>query len=187
MKIKSNISLFLSLAFLFCILSCEQKQAPQQTISNTETTKKDTTFKDTTFVNGNITTTISNDINKLTKLLTFKTYKPTKVMFKLVSIDNSGQNERISVPGPSDYSLQALLYFDSLTFKKIRDLDKEIDYNSPKYTKEEFKFDWLDKEILTELENSHPNYHGHPDFLFGTRNGKSWYLDKKILIQKMTN
>jgi len=182
-----NISTILSLAILTSILSCGQKQDEKQTISSADTTKVARTLKDTTYVNGNVTTTISTDIDKLAKLLDFKTYKPTKVKFKYVFIDNSGQNKRMSVPGPSDYSLQALMYFDSLTFEKFYDFDRHADYSSPNYTKEEFKFDWLDKEILTELEDSNPYYHGHPDFFFGTTNGKSWYLDKKILIQKWTN
>lgn len=137
---------------------------------------------------GNITTTVSKDIEKLGKLLDFKTYKPIKVKFKYVYIDNSGSNDRLSVPGPSDYSLEALLYFDSLTFRKLNDFEKNIDYyHYPNYNKSDFKFDWLDKETLNELENSNPNYHGHPDFFFGSSHGKSWYLNKKILIQKSSN
>jgi hypothetical protein len=185
MKRLFNISTVLNLVILISIFSCGQHQDTKQTISKQDITK--TPLKDTTYVNGNVTTTISEDIDKLSKLLDFKTYKPTRVVFKYVFIDNSGQNERMSVPGPSDYSLQALMYFDSLTFEKFYDFDRHADYPSPNYNKEDFKFDWLNKEILTELENSNPNYHGHPDFFFGTTNGKSWYLDKKILIQKWTN
>lgn len=157
--------LFLSF-FLFSLLSCEQEQGENQTILNAETT-------------------ISTDIDKLAALLDFETYKPTKVKFKYVSIDHSQKNETVSKS--SDYSLQALLYFDSLTFEKFHEFDRHADYIPPNYTKEEFTFDWLDKEVLTELENANPNYHGHPDFFFRTTNGKSWYLDKKILIQKRTN
>lgn len=144
------------------------------------------TTQDTTFINGNITTTISTDIEQLSKLLDFKIHKPIRVKYKYVLIDNSGQHERLTVPGPSDYSLQALLYFDSLTMEKFHDFDRYADYPSPNYDKSEFKFDWLDKDILTELENSNPNYHGHPDFFFKSR-GKAWYLYRKILISKWTN
>src|SRR5688572_8528078 len=35
--------------------------------------------RDTTFVNGNVTTTISSDIEHLGKLIDFNTYKPVKV------------------------------------------------------------------------------------------------------------
>jgi hypothetical protein len=55
------------------------------------------------------------------------------------------------------------------------------------YNKAEFQFDWLEKYLLTALEHSDDDYHGHPDFFFGTTNGKCWHLNKKILISKSTN
>lgn len=142
--------------------------------------------QDTTLVDGNSQTTISTDIEQLGKLLDFKTLKPVRVKYKYVFIDNSGRNERLSVSGPSDYSLQALLYFDSLTFEKFYEFDRHADYSSPNYDKSEFNFDWLDKDIRIELESSTSNYHGHPDFFFGSK-GKSWYLDRKILLSKRVN
>jgi len=142
---------------------------------------------DSVIKNGNSTITYSTDIKKLGKLINLKDYKPTKVKFKYIVIDNSGQNSRISIPGPSDYSLEVIMYFDSITFKKFYAFDKTADYSSPNYDIEEFKFDWLDKRTLLELENSDKNYHGHPDFFFETNNGKSWYLDNKILLKFSTN
>ena len=175
------------MVILIVILSCGRQKDSKQTTSNSDTIKVEATLIDTAYTNGNITTTISTDINELGKLIDFRTYKPTNVKFKYVFIDNSAQNARISVPGPSDYSLQALMYFDSLTFEKFYDFDRHADYSSPGYKKEEFEFDWLEQETLVELEKSNPNYYGHPDFFFGKTNGKSWYLDKKILLQKWTN
>jgi len=169
------------------MVSCGQKQDGKESNTSTDTLTTEKTVKDSIINNGNITTTISTDIDKLGQLLDFKTYKPTKVKFKYVAIDNSRQNDRLSVPGPSDYSLQALLYFDSLTYEKFLDYDRNANYPSPNYNQDEFKFDWLDKEIMQELDNSNENHHGHPDFFFGTTNGKSWYLDKKILITEWTN
>lgn len=169
------------------MISCGQNQESGKKYNSNDNQTTAQVFKDSVIKNGNITTTISTDIEKLGQLLNFKTYKPTKVKFKYTFIDNTGQNKRLSVPGPSDYSLQALLYFDSLTFEKFIDYDRNADYPSPNYNREEFKFDWLDKEILNELNNSKENYHGHPNFFFGTTNAKAWYLDKKILISKWTN
>ena len=180
----SKISTVLVLTILTILFSCGQRQEKKQVTSSINSIQPE---KDTTFVIGNRTTTISTDIEKLSKLLDFKTYKPTRAKYKYVFIDNSGQNKRLSVPGPSDYLLQAVLYFDSLTFEKFYDFDRHADYSSPNYNKEDFKFDWLDKQTLNELNNSNKNYHGHPDFFFGKTNGKSWYLDKKILIQKWSN
>ncbi|MGX7668740.1 hypothetical protein [Flavobacterium pedocola] len=168
--------------FLFTtLISCKQNQSES---GNVVISKNG---NDSIVENGNITTIYSTDIKKLEKLLNLKDYKPTKVKFKYTFIDNSGQNERLSVPGPSDYSIEALLYFDSKTFEKFYAFDKTADYPSPNYQLEDFRFDWLDKEILAELLNSDKNYHGHPDFFFDTINGQSWYLDNKILITEFTN
>ena len=165
-----NFLTFILLTTLFC--SCGQ------TNSSVKQTA-DTTIKD------NISTTFSEDTAKLGRLIDLSIYKPTSVKFKYTFIDNSGKSERLSVPGPSDYSLQAVLYFDSLTFEKFYAFDRNADYSPPNYNKSEFMFDWLDTDILTELENANPNYHGHPDFFFGSK-GKAWYLHGKILISKWT-
>ena len=185
MKRPYHILTVLGLAVLSSLTSCGHDQGKRQSATNTDRTKA--VPGNTVFVNRNIRIIISTDINKLGKLLNFKTYKPIKIKFKYTYFDYTGQNKRITVPGPSDYSLEALLYFDSLTFNRLKDVDRHADYPSPNYTRNEFKFDWLDKVILDELEKSDKNYHGHPDFFFGTINGKSWYLEKKILIKKWTN
>lgn len=146
-------------------------------------TYSDSINPETILVDGNNQTTISTDIEQLGKLLDFKTYKPIRVKFNYVIIGNSGKHDRLSTSGTSDYSLQALLYFDSLTFEKFYEFDRHADYSSPNYDKSEFNFEWLDKDIRLELENSTSNYHGHPDFFFGSK-GKSWYLNRKILLSK---
>lgn len=135
----------------------------------------------------NVSSTISSDVNKLGKLLDFGKHKPAAVKFKYTVIDNSGNNKRVSVPGPSDYSLEALLYFDTLTFQKFIGFDRTADFPPPGYNKEAFKFDWLDKQIVTELDSSDADYTGHPDLHFGTTIGKCWYLQNKILIYYHTN
>ncbi len=69
---------------------------------------------------GNFSTTISTDTSKLTNIIDIKVFKPTHVKFKYTFIGKSGQDERISVPGPSDNYLQAILYFDTTTFKNLK-------------------------------------------------------------------
>lgn len=169
------------------MISCSQNQDSSKKDNSGDNQKSTVVSKDSVVKDGNITTTFSTDIDKLGLLLDFKTYKPTKVKFRYVFIDNSGQDQRISIPGPSDYSLQALLYFDSMTFEKLLDYDRDTIYSPPNFDKEEFEFDWLDKEVKKELSGSKENYHGHPDFFFGTTNSKVWYLDRKILLSKWTN
>ena len=169
------------------LFSCKHRQATEQASKKPEAVNAEAAFRDTTIVQGNVTTVFSTDIDRLGKLLNFKTYRPVKVRFKHVFRDNSGQNRRLTVPGPSDYSLQALLYFDSLTFEQFLEFDRHADYPSPDYNRTDFAFNWLDKEILTEPENSDKDYRGHPDFFFGTADGKLWYLDGKILLVNSTH
>ncbi|WP_300570392.1 hypothetical protein [Flavobacterium sp.] len=177
MRRASCILTYCIIIVLTILISCGKNQNEKE--SDTET--------DSITVKDNVSTTISTDIDKLGKILDFETYKPTKVKFKYTLIDNSGQNKRLSTPGPSDYSLEALLYFDAETFEKFYEFDRYADYPSPEYNREEFKFEWLDKEILLELENSNKDYEGHPDFFFTEVNGKSWYLDGKILLKTSSN
>ncbi len=128
------------------------------------------------------TITQSTEVNELGKFLDFTQFKPTDVSFRYTYYDNSGQNDR-SVPGPSDHYMQALMFFDSLTFKNIL-LNAQVESSNhpiPNYQKEEFNFDWLDREIKNELMRSDTSYHGHHDLYFGS-GGQLWLMDKKILL-----
>jgi hypothetical protein len=136
----------------------------------------------------NMSTTISTDSSKLSKLIDISIYKPTSVKFKYIFIDNSGQNERLSVPGPSDNYLEGILYFDTTTFKNLRAKYFNVDDSSPNLDKTYFNFDWLDDDIKNELIKSDTNYHGHPDFFLGLgHSGKLWLLDNKLLLKKSMN
>jgi hypothetical protein len=162
-----------SIAMAIFLFSCGQRENKK----DIETTKYD-----------NISTTVSTDTSKLSKLIDIDTYKPTSVKFKYVVIDNSGQNQRLSVPGPSDNYLEGILYFDTVTFKNLKATYFHVDYLSPNFDKTDFKFDWLDDDIKNELIKSDTNYHGHPDFSFGLgHSGKLWLLDNKLLLIKSIN
>ena len=130
----------------------------------------------------NITTEISTDTNELQKLINLSDFKPLQVKFKYTFIDNS---EGRAV-GPSDSFLEAIIYFDEKTMNKIWDIDKNADFPNPNYQRENFKFNWIEKEIISELEKSDSTKSPHPDFIFGTENGKCWYLNNKILFRKET-
>lgn len=137
----------------------------------------------------NVSETISTDIELLGSVLDFSIHRPTQVQFKYVYIDNSSQNERLSVPGPSDYYLEAILYFDDKTFSAINAFERNLEWMEQNHNKQEFDFAWLPKSIKEELTNHNSeNYKGHPDFFFGTGvHGKAWYLENKILLQEYTN
>jgi hypothetical protein len=137
---------------------------------------------------GNKTTTLSTDTVKLSKLIDISTFKPTHAKFKYTFIDNSGQNERLSVPGPSDSYLQAVLYFDTTTFRQLKTKYFNADYSSPNYDRNEFNFEWLDTDIKNELLQTDTSYHGHPDYFLGLGvKGKLWFLNNKVLLTKTTD
>jgi hypothetical protein len=144
---------------------------------------------ETTIKNGNITTTLSSDSAKLAKILNFKRYKPYRVKFQYTFIDNSGGGKRLSVPGPSDFKLEAILYFDAATFASIMDSYSQADWNAPNYNKEEFNFNWLEAAEKTALLKSDSSYHGHIDLFFtepNDPNSHTWILNKKILLHRFS-
>jgi hypothetical protein len=166
-----NLIFLLTILILF---SCKEnnKNPVTKNESKTKTEKQD-----------NITVEISTDINQLQNLIDLSKFKPEKVKFKYIFIDNS----KGRVPGPSDSFLEAILYFDDKTMEKIWKIDQNADFPNPNYQKQNFKFDWLDQQILSELEKSDSLKNVHPDLIFGTSNGECWYLKNKILFKKETN
>jgi hypothetical protein len=141
-----------------------------------------------TIKEGNKSTTISTDTAKLSNLIDITSFKPTHARFKLIFIDNSGQNERLTVPGPSDSYLQAVLYFDTTTFTQIKTKYFNADYPSPNYDRQNFNFDWLDTNTREELLKSDTSYHGHRDYFLGSgERVKLWFLNNKILLTKSTD
>jgi hypothetical protein len=135
---------------------------------------------------GNQSVTISTDTARLAAMINITVVKPVSAKFKYTFFDNSGQNQRISVPGPSDSYLEALLYFDSAGFAQIKAKYAMADYPVQQSGRQDFNFDWLDKDVKDELLNSDTNYHGHPDLFFGGNN-KLWLLNNKILLSRSTN
>jgi hypothetical protein len=127
----------------------------------------------------------SSKISELEKLIDLKKFRPEKVTFRYIFIDSTGQNDPDYLPGLSeDNSLQAVLYFDSVTFRKLQEQAMLMDYKMTHYKQETFSFEFLDEKVQEELRNSRDDYHGHPDLFFGTDDGRLWFLDKKILISK---
>lgn len=128
----------------------------------------------------------STKIGELEKLIDLEKFRPEKVTFRYIFIDSTGQNDPDYLPGlTKDNSLQAVLYFDSLTFNKMMNQVSLMDYKSPNYKKQTFDFEFLNEQVSDELRKSDDRtYHGHPDLFFGSNGGKLWVLDKKILFSK---
>lgn len=155
------------------IISCGQTE-----IKDNETTKEN-----------NISTTFSSDLNQLGKLINIKRYRPTKVKFKHVFIDNSGQDSRLSVPGPSDSYLEAVLYFDTSTFHRLLNDNMLLSTISTNH-KTEYQFDWLDNEIKSEIEKMDVKRNDCAPTFFvsgGLRNGGYFMLDNKVLLKLHMN
>lgn len=154
--------------FVYCQNNKEQTELPP------DTTKQ-----------GNIYTTHSRDTAKLSKLINLKGYKPTAVEFNYAYIDNSGENDRLSIPGPSDSYLQAILYFDSSTYSQLL----KVCNNPPpgslsinRFSKEDFAFEWLRADVKEELLKSDSTHRNYTCATFST--ATVWLLDKKILLKK---
>lgn len=129
-------------------------------------------------------TVTSKDIAKLKKHLNLKPAQPDSVQYKLTINNNSFG----TVPGPSDYYLEAVLYYNDSIFKRIKEEYHNVDYNAPGFKKETFDFKWLPESIKNELNTSPENYSGHPDLFYNrNRNTQLWLLKDKVLILSYTN
>jgi hypothetical protein len=167
------MKLFLILTITTLLTSCGQTE-----IQDKETTKED-----------NISTTISSDTNRLGKLINIRRYRPTHVKFKYVFVDNSGQDQRLSVPGPSDSHLEAVLYFDTTTFHRLLNDNMLLSTISTNH-KTEYQFDWLDNDVKNEIEKMDSNTNDFPPtFFMGEQliDGGYLMLDQKISLQLHTN
>lgn len=123
---------------------------------------------------------LSNSVADLDRHLDFSAYHPSAVKFEYTFTDNS----KGPLTGPSDSTLEAVLYFDPETFRKLADEYKNVDYTAPGMRASDFNFKWLDKELQDELAKSPPGYTGHPDVFFTKSNtAVLWLLDNKVLLR----
>jgi hypothetical protein len=135
---------------------------------------------------GNISTKISTDTSELGQLINLRSFKPRYAKFKYVHIDNSGQNDRISLPGPSDSYLEAILYFNDETYNRI--LQENLKLSQILTGRNtDYEFDWLDQDIKTELSHSTLNECPATVFESTSLTGGCFTLNGKILLKLRTN
>jgi hypothetical protein len=147
--------------------------------------KKQAVLPPDTTKHGNVYTTHSRDTAKLAKLIDLRIYKPAAVEFQYTYIDNSGANDRLSVPGPSDGYLQAILYFDSATYGRLLKVCNDPPPGSVainRSSKNDFAFDWLSNDAKEELLKSDSSHHNYTCAPFNT--ATLWLLNKKVLLTK---
>ena len=118
---------------------------------------------------GNKTTVHSFEIDSLSELINLANFNPVKVEFHYVTIDNSGKNDRIPLPGPSDYLLQAVLHFDRLGMKEVIRAHNSNSIRKPVYHRNDLLFEWLNKDDKSDLNSIADSVFGSPAWMFGTR------------------
>src|SRR4051812_20761256 len=101
-----NVRVLLLISVLFCFCNSKHQVKNDKLTNYAEV--------------GNKKIWISQDTALLGKLIYIKMDKPLSVKFKYVFIDNSAK-AILDVPGPSDAYLEALLRYDSSTFKRMMD------------------------------------------------------------------
>ncbi|QJD97325.1 hypothetical protein HH214_16345 [Mucilaginibacter robiniae] len=112
--------------------------------------------------------------------LNLKTYKPTAVEYHLTRLGDG----RL---GPSDYTLEAVLYYDAATFAKLKKKYYSINYTAPDKSSKDFDFKWLPKAVKDELAKSLKEYTGHPGAVLSRNpNCMLWFLSNKVLVSYFT-
>lgn len=104
---------------------------------------------------------ISTDIDELKKFINLDHYQPKEVKW---SYEKMGIQSDNRVPGPDDYKLEAILVFDSATVKDLKNNYSLLSVSIPMLHKDRFRFIWLDKKNLNELNNNNSMSIYHPSF-----------------------
>lgn len=127
-------------------------------------------------------TIISTDIDALKTIINLHNYQPQHVEWKYWTLGNQS-NERMSVPGPTDYALEAKLVFDSETIERIKKDYLSLSTQAKTLSKDSFRFDWITKTDSEQIENS--NLVVYDAFLFhkdALINGKFIILDEQSIL-----
>jgi len=126
--------------------------------------------------------TVSTDLNGLKNVINLDAYEPQQVAWKYWRV-GSDNNSRLSVPGPSDYALQAALYFDNQTIERIKNDYLLLSVNLMNLNKDAYKFDWLTKDKIEQVE-SYDSFDYDPYFFQkgGLKNGGFIILDEQIIL-----
>ena len=112
--------------------------------------------------------------------LNFNTYKPIAVEYELEQLGDGNI-------GPSDYKLEAVLYYDEATFIKLRDEYANTVHTTQDKSSKYFNFIWLPKAVKNELAKSPKAYTGHPGVILSSNpNCTLWFLKNKVLVYYFT-
>jgi hypothetical protein len=123
----------------------------------------------------------SENISELSRHINLKRYKPLKVKW---IYEKQGGPSNSRVPGPSDYKLEAVLFFDKATIKELKENYSLLSVSLlPSPTKGQYKFEWLDQNIIKKLNNK--NLMNYNPYFFNngnTMDGSFTIVDDGIVL-----
>jgi hypothetical protein len=128
---------------------------------------------------------ISDDKKKLEKIIDFSTMNPAKVQFVYAPMGK--QDDRDLIPGPTDYKLEAVLYFKQDS-RVNRQGCSPVEQNP--FSRDDFNFSWLSEETKNELKEMSVDARGSNASCFYKGvliHGSCFYLRDKILLFLYTN
>ena len=112
----------------------------------------------------------------LSSVLNFKNFRPTKVLFKMMPVQNGSP--------VTNKPLEAVVFYDERSYAAILERYMDAGFPKAKFKREEFNFGWMADSLKQELLLSNANYFGNPDIFLGTGGkAKLWFLNKKILVK----
>lgn len=128
---------------------------------------------------------ISTDKNELAKLITLQEFNPRSAEFVYAS--KGKHSERDPVPGPTDYRLEAVLYFKSTDNAHRKGC---APFEESQFSRDDFNFSWLADDVREELLKTDAGTKGYVASCFYKgvlMHGSYFYLKNKILLVLFTN
>lgn len=93
---------------------------------------------------------LSKNVDSLAQHINLNRYRPDSVLWTIRKLGIA--NER--VPGPTDYTLQAIMNFDKKDIQKIRHQYALLSTSFKQRDIHAYKFDWLPKNYIIEVDSS---------------------------------
>lgn len=122
---------------------------------------------------------VSENLSDLQNILDVSKFKPQKVKFQHIYIDNS----KGILAGPSDRFIQAEMLYDKKKIDSLKNTVSKSESDSQFMEINAFLNNWFDHKTSDELIKSQNKLKVYDDFLFNT-SGNIVLLDDKILYRK---
>ncbi len=128
---------------------------------------------------------VSTEKEKLKQLIALEQFNPISVQFSYRTAVPSDNTDRL--PGPTDYVLEAVLYFDNIN-NVHRNACSPV--KQAQCSRDYFDFTWMDYEIKKALMLTKSETKGYEATCFykgGLLHGSYYYLKDMILVRLFTN